>query len=293
MAVIAGINTTTGADIIATEKINPELIQPPSIVRCYEGFTWQADAKGAATHRFVSIDDAAVTGTKTESDELTATDFGSAAAAASPGVVGRRYFVTDEGTIDITITDAMVLAANDQTEKVRNRVDKDVLAVAAGATNTSNFTGEELTLDNFATARAAFDAQNPNLARAVMVVGSGQIAHLRKAIRNSGNGGLVVGAGLDVFAGRINAAYQGDWEGVEFWKGNVADANVSDASAFLVSCDAPGMKSGLALAVWWGVRSEAQRIAARAGVDVVTTARYGTVITAQFLVREIITKKAA
>lgn len=293
MATIAGINTTTGADVIATEKINPDLIQAPSIVRCYEGFTWQAEAKGAASHRFVAIDDAAVTGTKTESDELAATDFGSTAATATPAVVGRRYFVTDEGTDDITITDAMVLAANDQAEKVRNRVDKDVLALGGGATNTSNFTGAELTLDNFATARAAFAAQNPNLARTVLVVGNGQIAHLRKAIRNSGNGGLVLGAGLDVFDGRINTPYQGMWEGIEIWVGNVPDANVSDASAFFVSCDAPGKKSGLALAVWWGVRAEAQRFAARAGVDVVTTSRYGTVITAQFLVREVITKKAA
>lgn len=294
MAAIAGLNTTTAAELIHTEQIDPDIIAAPAIVRAYEGFTWVRDAsKGyAGTYRFNTLDDAVVTGTKTETDELTATNFGISKAEVTAAVVGRRHFISDEGSQDV-IAEAMSLAANDMADKVRNRVDKDVLSLASGATNTSDFTGAEMNTDNFATARAAFDAQNPSLARTVLVCGPGQIAHLRKAIRNAGNGGLIMGAGLDVFSGRINAAYQGEWEGVEIWRGNVPDANASDASAMFVGCDAPGGKSGLGLAVWWGVRPEAERIAARAGVDVVVTSRYGCVITAQYLVREVITKKAA
>lgn len=292
MAAILGFNLTTAAESIRTEQINPDLIAAPSIVRAYEGFTYIVDASmgKSGKYRWVSLDDATISGSQTETDELAATDFGLSKKEATAGVVGRRHFVSKQALQDSSIDATGIF--NDLAEKVRNRVNKDVCSLASGAATDSNFTGEELTLDNLDEAYADFLALNPSCARHVLVLSQNQLAHVRKGIRNSGNGGLIMGAGLDVFNGRTLSAYQGNWGQIEMWVGNMPDNGVSDVSAMFVCADAPGSKSGVGLAVWWPATPEVQPAATRVGLELVVTSRYAVSITADYLVHEVITKKA-
>ncbi|HEY8377119.1 MAG TPA: hypothetical protein VIK91_11550, partial [Nannocystis sp.] len=256
------------------------------------GVTWQRDAslsKGA-TYKFISIGAEDLSGTHTESDELTASDITIEDGIATPAVVGIRRFVSDEGLQDAIIDQETIF--NDMAEKVRNRINSDVCALASSAATATNKTGQELTLDNFDAAKVAFLALEPGRARNVAILSHNQVAHLQKAIRQSGNGGLIQGAGLDVFSGRVNSSYQGNWAGFEIWTGPMPDDGASDTAGMMVGCDAPGDKSGLGLAVWWSPRPGIQRNEARVGWDFVVTARYGVCITADHMVHGIVTKKA-
>lgn len=287
-----GANTTTLAKSIHTEQINPDIIAMPAIVRCYEGVAWQADASmgKAGTYKFLTLTAASISGSQTETEAITASNFGLEDGVATAAVVGDRHFVSDQGVQDSVIDESMIFF--NLAERVRNRVNKDVCALAASAATETNKTGAELSLDNFDTAYAEFTALNPNLARHLAVLSGNQIMHLRKAIRSSGNGGLIMNAGLDVFNGRRNSAYQGDWGGVEIWRGEMPDDGVSDVAGMFVAANEPGGQSGLGLAVWWGPRPGVQDAATQVGRELVVTARYGVCITADHLVHRIVTKKA-
>lgn len=287
-----GFNTTTAAKAIYSEQINPDIIAAPAIVRSYEGVAWQADASEgkSATYRFLSLGAATVSGTQTETEAISATDFSLNDGEATAGVVGRRHFVSKQGLQDAVLGQDVIF--NDLAEKVRNRVNKDVCALASSAATETDKTGAELTLDNLEEGYAAFLALNPNLARHLLLASNAQIAHIRKAIRQSGNGGLIMGAGLDVFNGRPNSAYQGNWGSIEVWRGDMPDDGVSDVAGMFVSADEPGGKSGLGLAVWWAPSPDIQPEPIQVGYEFIVTARYGVCITADHLVHRIVSKKA-
>lgn len=286
-----GFNTTTAAKAIPTEQIDPNIIAAPAIVRAYEGFTWMADASmGGATYKFITLTASSISGSQTETEAITASNFGIEDGVATPAVVGDRHFVSDQAVQDATIGEDVIFF--NLAEKVRNRLNKDVCALAASAATETDKTGEELTLDNFDAGYATFLALNPNLARHVLVASSNQIAHIRKALRSSGNGGLLMAAGLDVFNGRPNSAYQGSWGGVEIWRGEMPDDGVSDVAGMFVACDEPGGKSGLGCGVWWAPRPSIEPKATQVGREFVVDARWGVCITADHLVHRIVTKKA-
>ena len=287
-----GFNLTTAAKAIHSEQINPDVIKAPAIVRCYEGVAWQADASEgkASVYRFLSFGAATISGTQTETEAISATDFSLNHGEATAGVVGRRHFVSKQGLQDAIIGQDAIY--NDLAEKVRNRVNKDVCALASSAATELDKTGEECTLDNLEAAYAGFLALNPNLQRHLFLASNAQIAHIRKSIRTSGNGGLIHSAGLDVFTGRVNSAYQGNWGSIEVWRGDMPDDGVSDVAGLFTAANEPGGQSGLGLAVWWGPTPDIEPKATQVGAEFVVTARYGVAITAAHLAHRLVTKKA-
>jgi hypothetical protein len=287
-----GANTSTLAKSIFTEQIDPNVIQAPGIVRSYEALTWMADASQghSETYKFLTLTSAAITGTQTETEAIAATDFGLDDAVATAGVVGARHFVSKQGLQDSILGQDVIF--NSLAERVRNRINKDMCALAASCATETNKTGEEMTLDNFETAQASFLALMPNLARHVLLCSNAQLAHLRKSIRTSGNGGLIFGAGLDVFEGRKLAAYQGDWAGVEIWVGEMPDDGDSDVAGMFLACDPPGGQSGVGLAVWWAPTPSIQAEVTQVGYEFMVDARYGVCLTADHLSHRIVSKKA-
>lgn len=292
MATIDGFNTTTAAKAIPAAQFDPNIIAAPAIVRCYEGVAWQADASASkgGTYKFISIGAETITGTQTETDEIAASDITVEDGIATAAVVGIRRFVSKQGLQDAIIDSTVIF--NDMAEKLRSRVNKDVCALAGSAATETDKTGAEMTLDNFEAGQAGFLALNPGRARNVAIFSANQIAHLRKALRSSGNGGLLMGAGLDVFNGRVNSSYQGSWAGVEIWLGEMPDDGVSDVAGMFVGCDEPGGQSGLGLAVWWAPTPSIQSSNTRVGYEFVVDVRYGVCITADHMVHRIVTKKA-
>lgn len=299
MATIAGINTTSVTETIPTESINPMLIPAPNFLRVYEQITWQVPVSGKK-HVWPQWDTVAVTGTQTETDELTPTSMTTNKEEIAPGMVGLYAFRSDQTSLEgSSVTpEAQIAKMADETE---NRIDKDVLALFVVSPNQADNTGDNLDLDNFDAALAQFYAQKPTQQRIAFVGSVNQIRDLRKAIRQSGNGGLVMGAGLSVFNGLPLQGKVGEWQGVEIYQGNVTQADASNDNGGFCACAPLGSSgpagimpgSGLGLAVWEGLKAEVQREITRKGDKYVVSSMYGAAITADCNVLGFISKKAA
>jgi hypothetical protein len=299
MAALAGANTTTLTETIPTEKIAGLVIPAANLIRVYEAITWQCPGTGAKLV-WPQIVAAAVTGTQTEADEFTATNLEAQAEEVSPAMVGKRSFHSDQVDLEGSIL-TMQARVDAMADEVLNRVDKDVLGLFGGADNVSDNTGDNLDLDLFDAALAAFHAQKPTFPRIAFVGSTNQIRDLRKAIRQSAGGGMVMNAGSSVFNGLPVMGYCGEWQGVEIYQGNTTQADASNDAGGFVSCPPLGTAgptgilpgSGLGLGVWRGLSVGAERIEARVGTDIVVSTYYGAGITAQNNVRGFISLKAA
>lgn len=299
MAALAGANTTTLPETIPTESINGLVLPPAHMIRVYQAIAWQCPATGGK-HVFPQLVAAAVTGTQTESDEFTATDIETVAEEISPAMIGKRSFHSDQVDLEGSKLTPQ-RRAEAMAEEVENRIDKDVLGLFVGATGSDN-SGSNLSLDLFDTALAAFMAVKPNHQRICFVGSTNQIRDLRKAIRNSAGGALVMGAGLEVFNGLPNTGYQGSWQGVEIYRGNTTQADASNDAGGFVACPPLGTAdaalgvlpgSGLGLAVWRGLTLGAQYFPSRQGTDITVSAYLGAGITADNNVWSFFSKKAA
>lgn len=311
MAQLAGFNTTSDNDLVATETIGKYIIPAANFIRVYEAVTWMAPASGAA-FRWPRWDAVAVTGTHTEQDELAATSFPTSNEQVTGAVVGVFALATAQlAAAGSGVTEEMQVAQ--MVDEERNRIDKDVIAALGGATNVSDFSAANLGLDNFETALAAFKAQKPNMPRIAFIGSTNQVRDLRKAIRSSGNGGLIMGAGNDLYNGMTRAGFQGYWAGVEIYEGNTTEADADNDAGGFCACAPMGQwtgandlasggefqrGSGLGLAVWalngtYGVYADSLKNPRRIATDLVVSAMYGAAVTADHLVRAFISKKAA
>lgn len=300
MAALAGANTTTLTETIPTETIASLVLPAPNFIRVYQAITWQMPVARGGKAVFPQLVAAAVTGAQTESDEFTATDIETVAEEVSPAMVGKRSFHSDQVDLQGSML-TMQGRVNAMAEEVENRVDKDIIGLFTGATGSTN-TGLNLTLDLFDTALAAFHAIKPNYPRICFVGSTNQIRDLRKAIRNSAGGVLVMGAGASVFNGLPVQGYCGEWQGVEIYQGNTTQADADNDTGGFVATPPLGTNggalgimpgSGLGLAVWRGMMIEGERIAGRVGTDVVVSTYYGAKITADNNVWKFVSKKAA
>lgn len=299
MAALAGANTTTLTETIPTESISTLVLPAANLIRVYEAITWQCPGKGGKMV-FPQIVAAAVTGTQTESDEFTASDIETVKEEISPAMVGKRSFHSDQVDLEGSVL-TMQARVNVMADEVENRIDKDVLGLFVGATGSDN-TGVNLSLDLFDTALAAFHAVKPSHPRIAFVGSTNQIRDLRKAIRNSAGGSLVMGAGMSVFNNLPVNGYVGDWQGVNIYQGNVTQADASNDAGGFVSCPPMGTSdaalgimagSGMGLAIWRGLTIGAQRFDSRQGVDITVAAYLGAGITADNNIWSFISKKAA
>lgn len=299
MAALLGANTTTLTETIPTEHIAGLVLPAPQFIRVYQAFTWQCPATGAKLV-WPQLVAAAVTGTKTEADELTDTNIETVKEEVSPAMVGKRSFHSEEVDLEGSIM-TMQARVSAMVDEVENRIDKDVLGLMVGAAGSDN-SGFNLSLDLFDAALAAFHAQKPNHQRLCFVGSTNQIRDLRKAIRNSAGGSLIMGSGLSVFNGLPVQGYCGEWQGVEIYQGNVTQADgTNDAGGFIAApplgTSNPGLGilpgAGLGIGVWRGLKIGAQETVSRTGMDVVVSTYYGAGITADNNVHSFFSKKAA
>lgn len=298
MAVIAGANTTTLTETIPTESINGLVLPPANLIRVYQAFAWQCPATGAK-HVFPQIVAAAVTGAQTETDEFTATDIETVKEEISPAMVGKRSFHSDQVDLEGSILTPQA-RVNAMADEVENRIDKDCIGLFVSATGSDN-SGFNLSLDLFDTALAAFHAVKPTHPRIVFVGSTNQIRDLRKAIRNSAGGALVMGSGASVFNGLPVQGYCGEWQGVEIYQGNTTQADATNDAGGFVSCPPMGMSdaalgvmpgSGVGLAIWRGLTVGAQYFPSRQGTDITVSAYLGAGITADNNIWSFFSKKA-
>lgn len=311
MATIAGFNTTSANDLVPTEWINKFVIPPANHTRISEALAWIAPAMSGAAHKWPRWDAVAVTGTHTETDELTAQSYTTSVESVTGAVVGTYAFSSDQLQATSGQAPPEVQIFN-MAEELRNRIDKDVLATFVSATNVSDNSGSNLSLDLWETALAAYMSQNPLGPRHAFIGSGNQIRDFRKAIRQAGGAALVMQAGLEVFNGKPNQGYIGTYQGIEIYQGNTTQADATNDAGGFTSCSAMGawtggtsldgggqyqVYSGLGVAMWrlrnFGVNLETQRTPERVGLKLVASAMYGASVTADHLVRAFFSKKAA
>lgn len=296
MPALAGFNQTTLAETVHTEGILPLVLPAANKLRIYERIAWMHDfaALKAAKAVLPQWDSSPITGSKTEGDNFSYSDQTTGKKEITAAMVGRAALITDEiKIVGMMSPEAM---AGKVVDELENRIDKDVLALFGGATNSSDFSGFNLGLDNWDAALALFAAQGLPGPRIIFVGSGNQIRDLRAAIRSSGGGSLAMGAGLDVINGLKVEGFVGTWQGVEIYQGNTTQADASnDSGGFLYGGigDAVNTGAGLSVGFWTQTRVENDRRAVNTGDDLVVSRFFGVGITAENLVREFISKKAA
>lgn len=306
MAALNGFNLTSNNDLTPTESINGLVIPAANHVRIYENFTWVCKASGLA-HQWARRDAVAVSGTHTESDELTSTSFPTSNESIAVAEVAVRAFASDKLQF-VGSNVSLQSQVEALVDEMRNKIDLDVLAAIGGATNQSDNTGSNLSLSLFDAALAAFRAQKPTFSRTCFVGSMNQSRDLMIAIRQAGGGNMLAGVGTDLFNGMVRQGYKGMWQGVEIYEGNTTQADASNDGGGFISAAPMGMWmgpedieqggqlmpfSGVGLAVWRKLFIETERIASRIGTDIVVSSIYGASITADHNARAFISLKAA
>ncbi len=298
MATVAGANTGTLANTIASESITSLVLPAANKIRVYQAFTWQCPGSGKKLV-IPQFKVSAITGTKTETDIFTATDLETQGEEVSPGMVGRYVFHSEELDLEGSIL-TMQARVDATVEELENRIDKDCLGLLVSAVG-SDFSGANLTIDNFETGLAAFQNINPTHQRICFVGSTNQIRDLRKSIRNSGGGALMAGAGLSL-NGLPVQGYCGMWQGVEIYQGNVTEADATNDCGGFIAAPPLGTSSpalgimpgaGLIAGVWRGIGIKTAEVGERTGTGATVSSYYGVGISADNNVWQFISKKAA
>jgi hypothetical protein len=295
---VANETTTTSlTELIPTERIEEIIGQENRATPIYDFISWRKDMSqpGAGATWTVPAWDASEvpSGTKAETDEFTNVEATTADVTCTPGVVGLSRELTDPAAQDARMNAEEMFMLN--LRGMKQRMTTDLLALATSATNTSNFSGTNFDMDDFGVATAAFDAQFPYSGfTRLFIMSANQMRDFKISARNAGASIEATGRALGLLG-----LYEGQVYSFENYaivsSALVPNFDVSNDSGMLVIVgnDANRTWSTLARGVWWDLKNEIERHAKKQTNDLVTSARYGVVITKQANLREVVSKKAA
>lgn len=305
---MAGFNTTQMAGAIAASNISQFIVPTPSSSPIYALLVKQFDCLNnkSATH------DVPYWGARPNVATLGEGVLGT---TANYDLTGKTSIVAGmlDTTADITdqvIQDSGLMQSDMVAEMFDNlyeTIDKEVLELFNGATNTSDHTGVNLTLALWFADRALFRAQKP---RGQMVyVGSGnQLRDIQLALVNSAGGQQINGAGNPIFQSGVIDGFLGIYNGVAIVEsGNVAESDASnDVGGFLgvmgsmSPATTPGEPdsanvefSGFGMGVWQPAQVETSRNSRKHCFEATVSARLGFKRIAEFMIRAVVSKKAA
>jgi hypothetical protein len=285
MAATSGATTTTSiVEIVESEYISRAILDANREPTVAEMMAWGVDASmvNSATYTFPKITAAAVPTSeasgKTQTDEFAATEQLLTEVQVSAATVGIRKALALEA-MDDAIVDLVALNVRENALEMRDQIDEDWLSNITSATNTANFTGLDLTIARFGSALATFRAQNPVGASLGFVGSETQIDDLKADIRATS--GAIFGGEFGNQAAQLLDArargFLGVYEGVSMFTahGNVPATSGDDNGALMTIGD----RGAIALVVWRPITTEFQPELLRLQLDIVTHARYGSGIT--------------
>jgi len=262
---MTALSTFTGAtdltEIIKTEEIDTFISSYQYAPRVGEQVAWTRDGMGSVPIRFPRWRQLNVQGTagvpagaKAETAPFTDVDIDTTEGAVTPGYVGFRLPLSDEGKVHATATvgqgfEAALLAQC--VEAMMDRMDRDILGVSTGATSATGAITDTFTLDKLNAGIAVYRATNPPDGGTHAFVGHNDA--FRDLISSTTNStspfNAAVAQGMNI--GAI-AGYKGNYAGIEmFESGNVA-AETTGWSNFLTPMG--NQRSGVGLVVSEGVR---------------------------------------
>jgi len=284
MAAISNATTTTSiVEIVNSEVINGTILDAQRPAAVADLVAWRINAASgmSATHTIAKWTSAAVptseASPKGETDEFAITEQLLTEVQISAAVVGIYKYMSDEASQDALINLATGLLRESTIEMV-DQLDEDFLLNIQSATNTANFTGAAFNLTNFGTAKATYKAQNPNGGSHAMVLHGAQLRDLAASIRSTTGaifGGAMGPEGMTALGGTAQA-FQGTLEGFSVYEANNVPTQSSDYTGAML---AAGDRGAIALVEWTPIQHEAERVAERTSTKLVTSKRYGTGIT--------------
>lgn len=290
---MAGTTTTTVTESIQSESINGNVIPAPKVPSVWESIAHVVPNATGHIHRWVSMDDGDTAVSKAENADFQNTAYSTGKAEATPATIGDSTDYSDEvAASGSKVSKEMLISSLAQ--RLRRKINKDVLALAPSCTNHSNYTGTALDTDKYIDMKGLFLAQYPSNSRIVFVGSAGQVTALTKASVNLG-GGLPAGA----FAESLLQASKTDgfvapYMGTELYQSEVY-IDGADAIGLMVSVPDFGEMtngewqagSGIGAAFWWAPKVEETREGRGAKTVLTVSARYGVAIPAQFNCRKL------
>lgn len=303
MAAISGATTTSSlAEIIAAEQIDPRLGQSARAIPVAEMVAFSQSVMGSNTVRFPffeGVDPSYSEGSGRaggETDEWTASEETTTEASATASSVAIRKAISDEARVFSSIGDPVQAIVAESFLAMLEQVDTDVLGRITAAANTSNHSGSDLTIERLGAAMAALRLRNgPGQMR--IVLHETQLEDLKKSYRSAG---LAYGAALsDQIAANLNGQLRGSvgvHEGVPlFASTKVPQYDASNWAGAVVRVGAAASESGLAFAVWRPIEFERARGgsgAARWKDELIVGSIYGSTLVRDDAVQEIVTSKS-
>lgn len=230
----------------------------------------------------------------TEGAEVTEVNYSTSKKIMTGVMISTRAKVTDQVVQDSALPKSEMV--NQMVRNVRNTVDVESLELLKTASNMSDNTGVNLTIALTQTALAAFRAQKP-VGDVCLVLSPNQIRDLLKDMASSNGGTQIGGVGSALFNSMAVDGYRGPWAGMHvFESSNVAGADAdNDVGGFIgvtAGAGAPSL-SGLSLGIWSPIEAKGLYKPEFHADDVTVSTRVGFVRTAEYLVRGLISKKAA
>lgn len=298
MAVQPGMNTGT-----LTETINPSavagfVIPTPAASPLYPVLCQQFDCTNLKATSYVvpRWDNFPSTEEQTEADEYTSVNYSTSKVTFTAVDPGTRALITDQ-----VIMDSAALTQSDMVAQMianlRNTLDQMGLEVFKTATNMSDNTGVNLTLELWQDALFAYRAQKP-LGEVAFVGSNAQIRDLLKDMVTGAGAQQIAGAGATLFNSMKVDGYHAPYAGVHiFESANVAQADASNDVGGFVSLvlggGGPPSLSGIGVAIWQDITATGVYVPHRKGYDATVTCRVDFKEVAPFLLRGFISKRAA
>lgn len=297
MAVQPGFNSTQINDTILASNIAQFIIPTPQATPLYEVLAMQLDLSGNKSNvvDIPSWDAFPATETTIEGDEVVSVNYSTSKKSLTGIKPSTRALITDQAMQDSMLLESDMVGQ--MVLNIRQTIDIGVLDLFNTATNVSDNTGVNLTITLWMAALAAFKAQKGQ--GTMCYVGShNQIRDILKDLKDSAGGQTLGPAGASIFSSQVIDGYRGEYGGVHFFEsGNVASNDAdNDVGGFIFVQGTPGSaptRSGLVLGVWHGVQAMGLYTPHRHGIDTTVSARVGFQRSAEYLVRGLISKKAA
>ena len=293
---MAGFNSTTLAETVAASGIARYAIPTPVAQPLFAvlAMQWDLTSNGSNVFDIPSWDAFPATEETTEGAEVAQVNYATSKKTMTGVMISTRSHVTDQIVQDSTLPKSEMV--NQMVRNVRNTVDVETLELFKTASNMSDNTGVNLTVLLLAAGLAAFRAQKP-IGEVALVLSPNQVRDLITDQVSSTGGVQIGGVGSAMFNSMAVDGYRGPYMGMHlFESSNVAAADgANDVGGFVAVSPGPSSPSlsGLSLGVWSPIEAKGLYKPEFHADDVTVSTRCGFVRTAEYLVRGLISKKAA
>lgn len=297
MAVSPGMNSNQINDTILASGIAKFVVPTPMASPLYEVLAMVLDNKDNHSN-VVDIpawDAFPAVAETTEGDESANVNYSTSKKSMTGVMLDTSALITDQVVMDSMLLESQMVGQ--MVLNLRNTIDAEVLELFKTASNVTDKSDVNLTLAFWRAGLAAFRAQKP-IGTAVFVGSPNQLRDILDDMANIGPGQLGA-AGQTIFSSSVIDGYRGPYAGVQIFESsnvasNDADNDIGGWTTVVSSGPgAPPTMSGLGLGIWQPIQAEGQRLPKRHGIETTVSARVGFSRMAEYLVRGLISKKAA